>query len=91
MAKAWRTAPLPKDWTTIRRQALERDYYRCQHQGCGAKATDVDHIKGNTNHNSNNLQSLCSYHHRVKTSSEAGKANAANRRKKLFLDEEKHC
>ena len=36
VANAYRTLYSTKHWKTLRRQALTRDEYRCQHSGCGA-------------------------------------------------------
>ena len=35
-AQTYRTLYSTKNWKTLRRQALTRDEYRCQHSGCGA-------------------------------------------------------
>lgn len=35
-AQTYRTLYGTKHWKTLRRQALTRDEYRCQHSGCGA-------------------------------------------------------
>ena len=35
-AQTYRTLYSTKHWNTLRRQALTRDEYRCQHSGCGA-------------------------------------------------------
>jgi 5-methylcytosine-specific restriction endonuclease McrA len=58
---------LPADWyTRIRPMILERDGYRCQ--ACGRPATDVDHIGDKHDHRPANLQALCGWCHRRKTS-----------------------
>jgi 5-methylcytosine-specific restriction protein A len=62
-----RRAELPDDWyTRIRPQILERDEYRCR--ACGKPATDVDHIGDKDDHRPGNLQALCGWCHRRKTS-----------------------
>lgn len=76
--KAWegstRAERLPSNWSAIRRRILRRDGYRCQASGCGARATEVDHIIPNDDHSPENLQSLCSPHHLEKTLAEAAAA-----------------
>jgi 5-methylcytosine-specific restriction protein A len=45
----------------------------CQKEGRLTAATDVDHIDGNVeNMSDDNLQSLCSFHHKQKTVKENG-------------------
>ncbi|MGW6531462.1 HNH endonuclease [Streptomyces venezuelae] len=62
-----RRAELPPDWyTRIRPQVLDRDSHRCQ--SCGQTATDVDHIGDKHDHRLINLQALCGWCHRKKTS-----------------------
>lgn len=61
-------------WKTLRRMQLSREPM-CQHQGCDAIATEVDHIvphKGNWDlfRTLDNLQSLCHLHHSEKTAAE---------------------
>lgn len=85
-SKSGRTVPLPKAWPKIRGNVLRRDNWQCQWVRedtgllCLEKATDVDHIDGADNHKHANLQSLCGYHHRQKTASQGGQANAAKGR-----------
>jgi 5-methylcytosine-specific restriction enzyme A len=73
-----RRARLPADWATIRAAVLERDDYHCQHvwQGnaCGWRASDVDHIVRGDDHSMENLQSLCSHHHKIKSAREGNAA-----------------
>ncbi len=62
---------LPPDWQQLRRQALERDEYRCQWLPlCGELGTDVDHIIPGLDHSLDNLQTLCNRHHLIKTARE---------------------
>lgn len=90
---AWSTSnrrsTLPWNWyTEIRPRILARDRHRCRHvredtgTECGDYANQVDHIdqRRNWDHSDGNLQSLCEYHHRIKSSQEGGRA-AAERRK----------
>lgn len=75
-----RRARLPKDWQARRRAALARDRHQCQviseETGfiCGEKATEVDHIRPGDNHNMSNLQAICQWHHRRKSSAEGNAA-----------------
>jgi 5-methylcytosine-specific restriction enzyme A len=71
----------------IRGKILKRDNYMCvwiredTGEMCGAYANQVDHKDDPDNHRHTNLQSLCSYHHKVKTAGQGGEANA-NKRKR---------
>lgn len=86
--KSGRTVPLPKMWRAIRANVLKRDGYQCvqirEDTGlrCGARATDVDHIKDADDHRHSNLQSLCSWHHDQKTACQGGSATRAAQRKR---------
>ena len=84
-----RKATLPPNWDSeIRPHILTRDRHRCQwirndtEEPCHAPANQVDHIDKSRrwDHSDSNLQSLCEYHHQLKSSSEGGNA-AAQRRK----------
>ncbi|QES29195.1 HNH endonuclease [Streptomyces venezuelae] len=77
---------LPPDWPQIRKRILRRDGHRCTARDnygvrCAELATDVDHIIPGDDHREPNLQSLCGWHHRVKSSREGGAAKAAVRRR----------
>ena len=88
---------LPSGWPLLRRRVLERDGYHCQHVRadtgalCGKWANQVDHIvpdfEGGDD-SMGNLQSLCGYHHRVKSSAEgargAGRKRAAAARAERY-------
>ena len=86
---AWNTdrrKRLPSNCDVLRRRQLELEGFRCCHihsngQRCGAKATDVDHIKAKLDDHSK-LQSLCAFHHRAKSGRE-GAAGLAKKRKKI--------
>jgi 5-methylcytosine-specific restriction endonuclease McrA len=83
---AWSTASqsarasrLPADWSTRRVRVLRRDGYKCQARDslgvmCGAPANQVDHIQHGDNHELDNLQSLCRWHHARKSSAEGAAA-----------------
>jgi len=56
-ANAYRTLYSTKHWKMLRRQALTRDEYRCQHSGCGVhlragrdhpRSAVVHHLKPHT-------------------------------------------
>lgn len=91
---AWNTSrrkqSLPADWPKRTKFVLERDGYRCQHirldtgRKCGAYANQCDHKNQSRSwdHSPENLQSLCEYHHSIKSSSEGGNAAAARRKAK---------
>lgn len=70
-SESGRTTPLPADWPTLRRAALDRDGHRCtwvEHgQRCAAPATDVDHTGDPDDHRLAMLRSLCSPHHDART------------------------
>src|SRR6056300_2034305 len=73
VANAYRTLYSTKHWKTLRRQALTRDEYRCQHSGCGAhlqagrdhpRSAVVHHLKPHKGDlellfDLHNLQSVC--------------------------------
>ncbi|MDX2528043.1 HNH endonuclease [Streptomyces europaeiscabiei] len=64
---------LPADWYTgIRPAILERDGHRCQ--ACGDHATDVDHIGDKHDHRPDNLQALCGWCHKRKTSAQGNQS-----------------
>ena len=68
-----RRAELPADWyTRIRPAILERDSRRCR--VCGAPATDVDHIGNKHDHRPINLQALCDWCHKRKTSAQGNQS-----------------
>ncbi|PCG86366.1 HNH endonuclease [Streptomyces sp. WZ.A104] len=77
---------LPANWPQIRARVLRRDRNQCTARNqygvrCPEIATDVDHIKPGDDHREANLQSLCGWHHRVKSSREGAVASAAVRRR----------
>lgn len=85
-APSWRTQPKPQGWGAIRRRILKRDNFECQMPTplgvCSERATDVDHIIPASQGGSDadeNLRALCGPHHRVKSSSEGGRAAQAKR------------
>ena len=72
-AESYRVLYASKHWKTLRRQALTRDAYQCQHSGCGAHLQSVrDHPRSAVVHHLkphkgdlglffdlDNLQSVC--------------------------------
>lgn len=71
---------LPKNWSAIRQRVFRRDRDLCQvtleDTGtiCGEPATEVDHIIPGDNHDLSNLQAICTWHHRRKSSAEGAAA-----------------
>lgn len=62
-----RRSELPSDWyTRIRPAVLQRDGHRCRQ--CGAPANQVDHVGDRHDHRPENLQALCDWCHKRKTS-----------------------
>ena len=105
MSKRWqnstRSSRLPSNWRKLRQQVLARDGFRCcwhdviegHRVRCLIEAVEVDHIKPGDDHSLGNLQSLCSFHHGVKTHREGVQASAAQRaeiRQRLRPEPEKH-
>lgn len=80
MAKEWAQSFYKSQaWQAVRKRALIRDGFTCRF--CGARATEVDHIKELTpdnitdrqvSLNLDNLQSLCHVCHTVKTMEDKG-------------------
>lgn len=89
MAGGWagsaRRSRLPADWySRLRPAVLGRDNYQCTRlqRGvrCPYRATDVDHINRLGPDTLDNLTSLCSEHHKVKTAAEGNAARTRQRR-----------
>ncbi|THA56114.1 HNH endonuclease [Streptomyces sp. A1136] len=83
---------LPPNWQSeLRPFVLQRDGYRCRwHEDgptCGHHANQVDHIEPGNDHRPENLQALCAYHHKIKTSREG---NAARWRETARRPPERH-
>ncbi len=75
-----RKSRLPDDWNTRRMRVLRRDGYRCQARDslgylCGQPANQCDHIVAGDNHELDNLQALCRWHHARKSSQEGNAAH----------------
>src|SRR5690242_18022131 len=88
---AWQRNTPRKDrssqaWKQARRRALERDTHQCtalDHDvRCTSQAVEVDHIDQSNNHELNNLASLCSHHHKIKTQIEAAQARWRHRQQR---------
>lgn len=71
---------LPKNWIQLRTAVFNRDHGLCQVRDtnsgytCGEIATEVDHIVAGDNHSMSNLQAICAWHHRRKSSAEGNAA-----------------
>lgn len=70
-----RKSELPADWAARRMRVLRRDAYKCRAKDsrgirCGAPANQVDHISRCANHDEDNLEALCRWHHARKSSAE---------------------
>lgn len=82
-AGSTRRSRLPKDWPRIRRRIIRRDKGACvarysDGRTCGLPGTDVDHIIPGDDHRDENLQMLCTWHHRQKSAREGGTAAASS-------------
>lgn len=76
---------LPPDWQKIRRRILKRDGFQCQSVKadgslCLEVANEVDHKEAGDDHSDANLEAICTWHHRKKSSREG--AAAANRQRR---------
>ena len=81
-------------WERTRKLILERDHHRCQWPVtdefgfthiCGRPANQVDHKVRNPSHDddsSENLHSLCQYHHEQKTCQESAEQRRKNRERR---------
>jgi 5-methylcytosine-specific restriction protein A len=92
MAGNWqgsdRRQRLPQDWAQRREIVRARAADRCEailndETRCPDQGTDCDHIEPGDNHEFSNLQWLCTWHHRKKTSSEGNS-------KRVYRVSEKH-
>lgn len=92
MSRGWNTNrrdELPEDWVKRRKRVLREAGYACvwrmsDGSMCGEYANQVDHRERGMNHEYENLQALCEWHHARKTSQEGLEAKRleAERRKK---------
>lgn len=79
---------LPRNWAALRRRVIRRDGGQCtarysDGRRCDLPGNDVDHVVPDSlggSSDMDNLALLCTYHHRVKSSSEGGTAAALTRR-----------
>ena len=96
-----RRTRLPKDWPQRRQNVFKRDGYRCtwmdieDGRKVRCEATDnleCDHIIRGDDHSLENLRTLCTFHHAIKTNIEGHEALAAKRReiKQRFRRTEKN-
>lgn len=70
---------LPANWPALRAERLLIDGHRCTStmrdgSRCRDRATDVDHPDDRTNHRVEDLRSICTWHHRRKSSREGAAA-----------------
>lgn len=74
-----RKSRLPDDWSAIRKRVRARAHYMCEARdvqpdgtvtSCPNPGRDVDHVVAGDDHSLSNLQLLCTWHHRRKSSSE---------------------
>lgn len=75
---------LPPNWPELRKAVIARDR-TCRWrvgpgQLCCKPGNQVDHIIRGNDHRPENLQLLCTRHHRIKSSREGAAAAAARRR-----------
>ncbi|WP_326664451.1 HNH endonuclease [Streptomyces sp. NBC_00385] len=83
-----RRESLPRGWERLRRRVIRRDGGVCtalysDGRRCELPGTDVDHVIPHSLGGSDlleNLQLLCPFHHRAKSSSEGGTAAALTRK-----------
>ncbi len=78
---------LPADWEERRLTVLRESGYRCEvtmrdGSRCRDKATDVDHREAGDDHSHGNLQAICTWHHRRKSSREGNAARVRTHRDK---------
>ena len=81
-----RSSRLPSNWKMLRLFVLKRDNFKCQwydpslRRRCLKVATEVDHIRAGDNHDPDNLQALCTAHHKRKSGREGNEAMNAKRK-----------
>ena len=80
-----RRSRLPADWSEIVAAVKDRAGGRCEAVKtstglrCSNPGTDCDHVVNGDDHALSNLQLLCRWHHRAKSSEEGHQAAADNR------------
>lgn len=86
-----RRSTLPANWPKLRNSIRKRDGHQCTEtvdgQRCTGGADEVDHINREAGDHPDNLRSLCSYHHGLKSSAEG---NTARWRVRQARPAEKH-
>lgn len=81
---------LPKNWNSLRKTVLKRDpQCKLRYEGCQSRSTEVDHVIAGDDHRLTNLQGVCGFCHRLKSSAEGRKANQERRSLRL-RPQEKH-
>lgn len=88
---------LPSNWSSLRAQTFRRDGFRCTArdaygQRCDEPAEECDHVVPGDDHSLHNLTSLCTWHHKKKSSKEGAvaKARAARSKRLRFNRVETH-
>ncbi|TFD58025.1 HNH endonuclease [Cryobacterium sp. Hh7] len=86
---------LPRDWPRRVENTRAIAGGRCQaimNAGtrCVEVGTDCDHIEHGDNHDQDNLQWLCGWHHDRKTAREARAARALMPRVSAYMEPERH-
>lgn len=71
-----RRTELPRDWSVIRRDVLNRDHHTCQLAGphCTTNATEVDHAADRHDHTRTNLRAACHTCHTERTTTQGHQA-----------------
>lgn len=80
-ANSDRKSRLPADWPLLRRVVIERAGGRCEvikrnGRRCWDDGVDVDHKVAGDDHSLANLQLICIWHHKRKSSREGNEAKA---------------
>lgn len=92
-----RRSELPPDWDKRRARRFKHDGYRCTwtnvyDERCNGPAEECDHKVPGPDHSHENLRSLCSYHHGIKSGQEgaAARSSAWRQNNQKFRRREQH-
>lgn len=73
-----RRSRLPGNWKSIREKVFRLKGRKCYvvyaGEPCHREATDIDHVVAGDNHDIDNLQPICRFHHALKSSREGNEA-----------------